>query len=167
MSERELAASMPEIGHPERYYAQLAIVAESSHDIHARAAAKVGQYITLAIQPRLIWEERLKYFHHALRRHCAPPSMASQEVWIFYQRLANLVRRHAGEEALKVIVVEDDLYAKRKATGQTFLRIRADAASFFYRFIPTERCPEWFNAEDYAQMKLFRDQWLEPNGAGG
>ena len=80
-------------------------------------------------------------FHHALKRHCAPPPLPDDDVWAFYQGLANLVRMHAGQEALKLASNEDDLYAARLAMGQTREHIEDEAETFFGRFVPGE-CPE-------------------------
>ena len=57
---------MPQIGLPESYYAKGVHHAEKTEDTHAREAFKVGQYITLALEPHLRWEEKLKYFQHAV-----------------------------------------------------------------------------------------------------
>ncbi len=152
---------MPEIGLPESQYARLARHAERDGNPHAHEAAKVGQYLTLALDPNLSWEEKVKYFHHALLRHCHPPPFPDEEVWMFYQQLADCVRRTAGEEALRLVSQEDDLYAKRLALGQDRELIEEDAEAFFARFIPAgDECPEWFNAEDFAQLKMLRDQWI-------
>jgi hypothetical protein len=43
--------------------------------------------------------------------------------------------------------------------GQTREKVEEDAEQFFARLIPRE-CPDWFNEEDYAQMRLIRDQWI-------
>jgi len=29
----------------------------------------------------------------------------------------------------------------------------------FQKLVPSE-CPDWFNEEDYAQLRLIRDQWI-------
>jgi len=152
---------MPEIGHPESYYSRMAREADHRGDLHAHAAAKVGQYITLALDPGLSWEEQLKYFRHALKRHCTPPPFPDDEVWLFYRQLANLVRQYAGEAALRRISAEDDLYAARLNLGQDRERIEEDADEFFTSIMGRgAECPEWFNEEDWAQMKLVRDQWV-------
>jgi len=87
--------SMPEIGRPESYYASQVRSADGRSDVHSREAAKVGQYITLAMDPSLSWEDKLKYFRHAIKRHCSPPPYPDDEVWMFYQQLAELVRVRA------------------------------------------------------------------------
>jgi hypothetical protein len=43
--------------------------------------------------------------------------------------------------------------------GQTREKIEDEAEQFFARIVPGE-CPEWFNEEDYGQLKLIRDQWI-------
>jgi len=150
---------MPEIGHPESYYSRIVHQADRDSDIHRREAAKVGQYISLAIDPHLTWEEKLKYFRHAIKRHCVPPPLPEENVWMFYRSLANLVRQYAGQEALKIASTEDDLYAARLNMGQVREKIENEAEDFFARLVPTE-CPDWFNEEDYQQLKLIRDQWI-------
>ena len=150
---------LPEIGHPEGYYARLAHKADKSGDRHLHEAAKVGQYVTLGMDPRLEWPEKLKYFNHALRRHCVPPPLPDDDVWMFYRSLADLVRRYAGQEALRLASTEDDLYAARLSMGQTRDKIENEAEEFFAKLVPPE-CPDWLNEEDYAQLKLIRDQWI-------
>src|SRR5688500_281207 len=83
---------MPEIGHTESYYARLAKLADEKNLLHAREAAKVGQYITLALDKELDWDSKRRYFRHALRRHCTPPPVSHDLVAGFYDRLATLVR---------------------------------------------------------------------------
>jgi hypothetical protein len=150
---------LPEIGLPESYYAKQVHLADRIGDRHAHEANKVGQYVTLAMDPHLSWEEKLKYFRHALKRHCVPPPLPDDDVWMFYRNLADLVRQYAGMEALRLTSTEDDLYAARLGMGQTREKIEEEAEEFFGRIIPPQ-CPEWFNEEDYAQLKLIRDQWI-------
>jgi hypothetical protein len=150
---------LPQIGQPESYYARQAHQAERVGDRHAKEASKVGQYVTLAVDPRLSWDEKLKYFNHALKRHCVPPPLPDDDVWMFYRSLADLVRRYAGQEALRLASQEDDLYAARLAMGQTREKIENEAEEFFAKLVPSE-CPDWLNEEDYSQLKLIRDQWI-------
>jgi len=93
---------MPPIGRPESFYARQIQYADKVGDLHLHEASKVGQYVTLALDPSLIWAKRLKYFDHALRRHCTPPPLPDEDVWLFYRQLSNLVRQHAGEQAAEV-----------------------------------------------------------------
>jgi hypothetical protein len=151
---------LPEIGHPESYYAKQVHRADKRADVHAHEAYKVGQYITLGKNPYLSWPEKLKYFRHALARHCNPPPYPDDEIWMFYRSLADLVRQHSGEEALRIISAEDDTYAKRMKLGQVREAVEDEAEAFFKKFIPTEACPDWFNQEDYEAMKIIRNQWI-------
>ena len=152
--------ALPAIGRREAHYATLARRAREQGDPHARAAAKVGQYITIAGDPNLDWEQRLNHYQHCLKRHCAPPPWPDDETWMFYQGLADLVRQHAGQVALRLASAEDDLYAARLAMGQDRERIEDDAEAFFARLIPGDGCPEWFNEGDYDTLKLIRNQWI-------
>ena len=157
---RQLPA-MPEIGRPESFYAKLVHTADRQGDTHAHEAAKVGQYVTLAMDPSLAWDDKLKYFQHALKRHCVPPPYPDDDVWMFYQQLAELVRAHCGHEALRLASLEDDLYAARLSMGQSRDKIEDDAEQYFGRLLGSgEHCPEWFNDTDWHQLKLIRDQWI-------
>lgn len=152
---------LPEIGHPESYYAEQARIADRAGNHHAREASKVGQYITLALDPRLEWEKRLRYFQHALRGHCQPPPLARDEVWMFYGQLADLVRRHAGTEALRLASRQDDLWAAQVQSGIVKERLKNEATIFFHRIMGfRDQRPEHFNEEDWAQLRLIRDQWV-------
>ena len=57
---------LPVIGYPEAYYAKHIKDADSHGDKIAHEAYKVGQYITLGLDPAKKWTEKLKYFCHAL-----------------------------------------------------------------------------------------------------
>ena len=152
---------MPEVGKPETYYAKMVHRADRDGDTYSHETYKVGQYITLALDVRLSWEQKLRYIQHALKRHCNPPPFPDDDVWMFYKQLADLVRQYAGQEALRIACQEDDLYATRLAMGQTREKIADDAEEFFNRLIPAEEhCPEWFNEEDYRQIRMIRDQWV-------
>ena len=150
---------LPAIGQPEAYYARAIRQADAAGDRHAYEASKVGQYVTLALDQHLTWEEKQKYFCHALKRHCNPPPMAEDEVEQFYKELAQLVRQYAGQEALRLASDQDDLYAARLAMGQTRNEIEDEAEHFFLTLVPAE-CPDWFNEEDFTQVRLIRDQWI-------
>lgn len=152
---------MPEVGHPESYYARLAKHAEREGNHHLHEAAKVGQYITLALDRSLEWEQKLRYFRHALARHCVPPPFSGDVCWKFYRDLAGVVREYAGQEALRICSAEDDLYAARLEMGQTRDKIESEAEGFFQRILGNStECPEWFSHEDWNQLRLIRDQWI-------
>lgn len=152
---------LPEIGRPESYYAKMIREADREGWSHAREANKVGQYITLAMDRHLEWEEKLKYFEHALKRHCQPPPFPDDDVWMFYRQLADLVRQYAGQEALRMASNEDDMYAARLSMGQTREKLEDEAEVFFGRLMGgNDQCPAWFNETDWQQVKLIRDQWI-------
>jgi hypothetical protein len=157
----EVFPRMPEIGHPESYYARLARQAERDADPHQREAAKVGQYLTLALDANLSWQQKLRYYRHALNRHCVPPHLANDLCWTFYREMADLIREHAGREALRLASAEDDLYAARLNMGQDREKIAIEAEGFFANLMGGfGECPEWFSHEDFEQLKLLRDQWV-------
>ena len=152
---------MPEIGRPESYYAHRVHEANRNGDHHAHESFKVGQYITLALAQSLTWEQKTKYFSHALNRHCQPPPYPDDTVWLFYQQLADLVRQHCGHEALRLASQEDDLYAARLNMGQIRETIEDDAETFFGKLLAhCDGCPDCFNESDWVQLKLIRDQWI-------
>ncbi|MGH7180296.1 MAG: hypothetical protein ACREJC_23155, partial [Tepidisphaeraceae bacterium] len=148
-------------GHPESYYAKRVHEADRMGDHNAHEAFKVGQYVTLALDPTLEWVQKVKYFQHALKRHCVPPPYPDDDLWMFYQQLAELVRQYSGQEALRLASLEDDLYAARLQMGQTREHIEDDAEVYFARLLGAgDTCPEWFNESDWAQLKMIRDQWI-------
>lgn len=152
---------MPEIGQSESYYANLARQADAEGNMYAHEAAKVGQYITLALDHHLDWPAKLRYFQHALKRHCNPPPVPDEPVWVFYRDLADLVRRYAGFEALRLASAEDDLFATRLALGADQTAVESDAELFFSQLLdPGEKRPDWVSEDDWAQLKLIRDQWI-------
>lgn len=153
---------LPEIGYPETYYARQVHRAEKQQDSHAREAFKVAQYITLAMDPHLTWEQKLRYFLHALHRHCNPPPLPGEQIWLFYRQLAHLVRDYAGREALRLASEMDDAYARRVGVGVSRDEIREDATLFFGELMGAnpDRCPEHFHDEDWDQLKLLRTQWV-------
>ena len=153
--------TMPEIGYPESFYARQVHKCDKAGDIHARESYKVGQYVTLALDTNLKWQDKLRYFQHALRRHCNPPPIPDEQVWLFYRQLAHLVRDYCGREALRLASAEDDYYARRTAMGGSKDRIETDAETFFGDLMGhTDHCPDHFHEEDWAQLKLLRDQWI-------
>ncbi|MDB5298754.1 MAG: hypothetical protein JWO87_417 [Phycisphaerales bacterium] len=153
--------SLPDIGLPESHYAKLIHRADKHGDIHLREALKVAQYVTLAIDPHLPWEKKQRYFEHAIRRHCAPPPLASERVWLFYMQLRDLVKLHAGQEALKLASREDDAFAHRVRLGQTVGDLRMEAYLFFRRIMgECDDRPVMFSEDDWHQLKLIRGQWV-------
>lgn len=152
---------MPEIGKSESYYANLARQADADGNIYAHEAAKVGQYVTLALDAHLDWPAKLRYFEHALKRHCVLPPVPDEPVWVFYRDLADLVRQHAGHEVLRLASAEDDLYATRLALGSDRESVEADAELFFSQLLGTgDKRPDWVSEDDWVQLKMVRDQWI-------
>jgi hypothetical protein len=153
--------TMPPIGQPEGFYARQIHQAERRGDQHSREAGKVGQYITLGLDPNLEWEQKLRYFQHALRRHCIAPPLAPEEVWLFYGELAALVRKHAGNEMLRLASREDDIWARRIRLGQVRDAIVPTAISFFNRLLggAVDR-PNYVNQEDWDQLRMIQREWM-------
>jgi hypothetical protein len=152
---------LPEIGHPESYYAKQVKRAEQLDNPHAREAYKVGQYITLALDPALAWEKKLRYFRHAIRAHCVAPPVARDTVWMFYAQLADLVRQHAGTEALRLACEEDEMWANRTKFGEPVEKVRAEAHVFFRNLLgDTDHQPDFLNQEDWDQLQLLKKQWI-------
>lgn len=153
--------SLPDIIHPEAYYQKVAQEADRVGDVHSHEAAKVGQYIALAMDPSLPWDQKLKYFRHALRRHCSPPMFPEDDVAAFYKSLGNLVRQYAGQEMLRLASAEDDMYAARLDMGTARSEIESEAEDFFRKLMGEgDACPDWMLEEDWMQLKLLRDQWI-------
>lgn len=152
---------LPEIGHPETYYAKQVARADRLGMRHAHEAFKVGQYITLALGSRLTWEQKSRYFRHAIRSHCNGPDMAPAAVMRFYSDLADLVRRHAGGEAIRLASREDDAWAAQLQRGVPKPEVKAEAARFFKAmFGDDDRQPDYFNREDWEQLRVLRKNWL-------
>lgn len=152
---------LPEVGHPESYYARQVHRADKAGNVHTRESLKVGQYVTLAMDAKLSWTQKLRYFQHALRRHCNPPPLPDETVWLFYRNLAHMVREYCGREALRIASAEDDRYADRMRMGSTRDRIKRDADEFFLELMGTgDKCPDHLTEEDWDQLKLLRAQWV-------
>jgi len=156
---------LPEIGHPEAYYARLSKQAERSGDIHLHEASKVGQYITLALDPKIDWDAKRRYFRHAIKRHCAPPQVSSELVEVYYTRLTDLVMHHAGAEALRLASAEDDKFATRLAEGMSRRAIMEEAVDFFANLMGVDDvCPSHFKEDDWMQLRIIRNQWIPEPG---
>lgn len=152
---------LPEIGRPESYYAEQVKRADQLHNHHAREAYKVGQYVTLGLDRRLDWEKKLRYFKHALRSHCTPPPLTNDQVWLFYAQLADMVKRHAGAEALRLASLEDDYYVGQVRAGVPRPQIMAQAEIFFRKILgDKDQKPDYLNQEDYEQLRILRNQWI-------
>jgi hypothetical protein len=152
---------LPEIGKPESYYADQVKRADQMGNHHAREGYKVGQYITLGLNRRLDWEKKLRYFTHALRSHCVPPNLTNDKIWLFYAQLADLVRQHAGAEALRLASLEDDYYVGQINAGVPRPQIMAQAEIFFRKILGDgEKKPDYLSQDDFEQLKILRNQWI-------
>ncbi|MFT3785156.1 MAG: hypothetical protein QM770_03200 [Tepidisphaeraceae bacterium] len=152
---------MPKIGLTDRDYSHMAREAERSRNIHGKEAAKVGMYITSALDTQLPWEQKLRYFEHALKRHCVPPHLPDEDTWLFYRELATLVKTHCGHEALRLASREDDFYAARLGMGQSREKIEDEAEAFFTKLIGNSiTCPDYLLEEDWHTLLMIRDQWI-------
>jgi hypothetical protein len=152
---------LPVIGYPESYYAKHIQQADKAGDAHGHSAYKVGQYVTLALDHKIDWEEKLRYIRHTLKHHCAGVPDGDDQTKEFYRRLCELVKRHAGQEAMRLARTEHDSYSMRVDTGTPREEIEAEAEVFFSKLKGhTDSCPEWFTKEAWAQLKAIRDQWI-------
>ena len=151
---------LPELGHPESYYAHQVRRADRLGNRHAREAYKAAQYLTLAMDPRLKWEQKLRYWRHALRAHCVAPPLASERIWMFYGQMADLVRIQAGAEALRLASREDDAWAGQLSRGTPREQLKLEAGLFFRRLLGDDgKKPEYFNTDDWEQLQILRRQW--------
>ena len=153
---------MPKIGLPEKVYLQAAKEAEARGDDLTVEAAKVGQYVSLALRDLdAPWSTKLKYFRHALKRHARPPEHADDVTKEWFAKLAHHARAYAGAEALRLAAEQDECFDARRSMGQTDDTIADDAESFFDAVCPhCEKCPPIYNPEDWEQLKEMRDRWI-------
>jgi hypothetical protein len=152
---------MPRVGLPEKLYLKAAKEATDRGDDLTHEAAKVGQYLTLALaDPDADWPHVVKMFRHALKRHCRPPEHADEVTRAWFKKLADHVRKHAGREALRRAAEQDECYETRLNLGQTEDEIAEDAEEFFNDICPhCETCPGLYLEDDWRQLKIFRDRW--------
>lgn len=161
VNQKLIFPSMPRIGVAEPYYSNLVRQADAEGNLFAHEAAKVGQYITLALDPNLDWPGKLRYFQHALRRHCKPPGIPNAVILDFFSNLEDLVRQYAGQEALRIASEEDDLYVARLRTGSPRSIIAQEAKQFFAKLLlDGDHRPDWFADSDWVQLKILRNQWV-------
>ena len=152
---------LPLIGHAPEFYARHVKAAEAAGDVHARAAHKVGQYVSEAIDPKVGWAHKLKCFRHAIKHYCAAPPGADEPLRAFYRKLHDLVCRHAGQEALR---------AAQQFHRDTTLRLQLDPAArpaledeadaFFTALLGHDRHPDWCAHEVADQIARIREQWV-------
>lgn len=151
---------LPVIGHPAAWYERHIRQAEESGDRHARASHKVGQYVTEGIDPKLPWEHKIKCFRHALKHHCVTPEGADEHLKTFYNKLCDLVRRHAGTEALHAAQRFHIDALKRLNSGTARAAIEDEADDFFLALLGHDRTPDWCTREVAEQIARIREQWV-------
>ena len=151
---------LPVIGHPPAYYDRHIKLAEQAGDVHARASQKVGQYVTEAIDPKVAWPYKLKCFRHALKHYCVAPEGADEPLRAFYQKLHDLVRRHASTEALHAAQrFHKDATIRLKADPAARGAIEDEADAFFTTLLGHDRTPDWCTRDAAEQIAKVRQQW--------
>lgn len=151
---------MPVIGHPPAFYERHAAQADAASDRHAKAGHKVGQHVTAALDPVMSWAEKHKRFCHCLKNYCVAPTEADEALASYYHKLADLVRRHAGHEALTTGRHHHQEYMKRLKAGETKDQIADDAEVFFFNLLGHSQCPDWCSREAWSQLTEWRDYWV-------
>ena len=151
---------LPVIGHAEAFYLKHIQQAEAAGDHHAKASHKVGQHVTSALDPNLTWEQKLKRFMHCLDHYCVAPAAADESLATFYHKLADLVRRHAGQEAMHVGRKHHEEYQKRLRSGESRETIDNDAEKFFFHLLGHGAQPVWCSKEAWAHLTAWRDHWV-------
>jgi hypothetical protein len=150
---------MPVIGHPVAWYGRHIEQAETAGDVHARAAHKVGQYVTEAIDPKASLDHKLKCFKHALKHYCVAPEGADESLRIFYKKLGDVVRKYAANEALHEAQRFNLEAQKRAAQGTERTGLEDEADEFYTHLMGHERTPEWCTPEAAERIAKMRQQW--------
>jgi hypothetical protein len=153
---------MPKIGLPEKVYLRAHDEAKARGDDLTVEAAKVGQYVSLALRdPDASWSKKLKYFRHALKRHAQPPEHADAITKEWFAQLARHVKAYVGAEAVRLATEENERYRTRVDMGQGIDGIAEDAEEFFDNVCPhCDTCPPVYNPEDWERLKVIRDRWI-------
>jgi hypothetical protein len=151
---------MPPIGQSESWYTKRIHFADAEKDVHRHESLKVAQYLTLALDGGLSWPQKQRYIEHALHRHCTPPPSAAPSVLTFYEALRELVKRYAGEEAVRVASRADDQFAQRVAGGEPREEVAPAAKSFLQHIVgDTHRTPDWLHFEDWHELIVLLNAW--------
>jgi hypothetical protein len=151
---------LPVIGHPEAYYTKHIHQAEAAGDTLARSAHKVGQYVTIGLDPNRSWEEKVKHFRHTLKHHCSPPADADEATRAFCAKLQDLVLRYASQEARRLARQEHDGYAMRLEMGVPRDVLSEEAEVFFPNLLGHGSCPEFMTPEAFNEIRGLRDHWM-------
>lgn len=152
---------LPVIGHPETWYIKHAKDAEAAGDSHARASFKVGQYVTIGLDHKRPWEERVAAFRHALKHYCTATPDSEECIKSFYAKLGELVRRHASNEALKMARHKNDEFNIRLSNGAARDELVDEAETFFPSLLGhSHGCPEYYNPDTYTALRAIEDRWV-------
>jgi hypothetical protein len=149
---------IPDLGREDTHYGKIAHKAEKQGDLYTRSVYKIAQYLTLGLDTKLAWPEKLKYFRHALEKHAKAVPPIDEDVWAFYQGLEKWVKDVCGAEAIRLCEVESEFLTARAEQNEVRFRIVSDAAGFFPQFVPSE-CPDWFTPEDYEALRAIQLRW--------
>ena len=153
---------MPKIGLPEETYLHVAAKAQRNGEDLIFEAAKVGQYVSLALRDADgPWQDKVKLFRHALKRHCQPPEHADEMTKGWFKKLAHHVKGYFGAEALRLAGEQDERFDARASMGQSREDIADDAEKFFDAVCPhCDTCPPVYNDEEWRQLRIYRDRWI-------
>ena len=153
---------MPKIGLPEETYLHVATKAQRNGEDLIFEAAKVGQYVSLALRDADgPWSNKVKLFRHALKRHCQPPEHADEMTKGWFKKLAQHVKGHFGAEALRLAGEQDETFEARVSMGQSREDIADDAEKFFDAVCPhCDTCPPMYNDDEWRQLRIYRDRWI-------
>ena len=148
---------IPKLGEENTFYGKIAHKAEKKADVYTQSAYKVAQYITLGREAEE-WPKKLKYFRYALEKHAVPKPPIDDDVWAFYQKLQDWVKRETGAEAIAMASRLDNSLAARVKLNELRFKLTSEAAQFFRVMVP-EDCPDWFRPQDYNQLKVMQMHW--------
>ena len=151
---------LPVIGHPEAWYTKHIEQADSVGDHLAHCSFKVGQYVTLALDPKRSWEQKVKYFRHCLKHHCTAREGAEPETVAFCEKLRALVLRYASQEARRSAHREHDSYSMRLDMGASKDTLAEEAEVFFPNVLGHGPCPDYLTAEAFKEICGLRDRWI-------
>ena len=148
---------LPRLGEENTHYGKIAHHAEKNDDPYTASVYKVAQYITLGREAP-DWPHKLKCFRYALKKHAMPKPPIDDDVWIFYQKLQDWIRRECGVEAIALASKQDEFLAERQKMKEPRFKLVSEAAQFFRELVPAE-CPDWFRPQDYEQLKVMQLHW--------
>ncbi|MDB5291738.1 MAG: hypothetical protein JWL69_2979 [Phycisphaerales bacterium] len=152
---------LPVIGYPEAWYSKHIEEAHNAGDRHAQASYKVGQYVTLGLRADKSWEEKLKCFRHALKHYGVAPAESDAVLQDFYRKLGDVVRRQAGQEAIRLCRAQADAWSIRLEMGSERVVVEDEAEVFFASLLGhSHDNPDWCGKECWATLCAMRDRWI-------